>query len=61
MEQRKLTRKEELELEVTGEYLNKINESGVLQSGPYGQLYVVDFKKGKLIEKKELDSKKKAC
>lgn len=59
MEQRKLTRKEEIELEVVGEYCNKINESRILQSGPRGQLYVIDFKKGKLIEKKQLDTSKK--
>jgi hypothetical protein len=61
MEQRKLTRKEQLELEVVGKYCNMMNESGLLQSGRRGQLYVVDFKKRVLIEKKQLDTKKKAC
>jgi len=61
MEQRKLTRREEIDLEYTGKWCNNVNLSGVLQSGPKGQLYVIDFKKRKLIEKKELDSNKKAC
>jgi len=61
MEQRELTLKEELELGLLGKYCNEINESRVLQSGDNGQLYVVDFKARKLVEKKELDSNKKAC
>ena len=61
MQQRKLSRKEELELEVTGKYCNAINKSRVLQEGDNGQLYVIDFKARKLVEKKELDSTKKAC
>ena len=62
MEQRQLTRSEELELELVADWGNTVNESGLLHSGRKGQLYVVDFNTRKLIGKgkKYLDTKKAA-
>lgn len=53
MADRALNRKEQLEYEATGKWLNTMNESGLLNKGRTGTLYVVDFKSKKLVGKGE--------